>query len=57
MMKGVTFFFISTMLQILSSQEFKEFQNKSISKLASNKEKIGAGLAYRFNNFKCKLII
>jgi hypothetical protein len=57
MMKGLTFFFISTMLQILNSHEFKEFQRASISKLESNQNRIGLGLAYRFNNFKCHQLI
>ena len=57
MMKGVAFFFISTMLQILTSHDFIEFQKSSISKLAFNQNKIGKGLAYRFNNFKCFTVI
>lgn len=57
MMKGLAFFFVSTMLQILASHEFREFQHKSISRLEANQTKIGLGLAYRFNNFKCHTVI
>ena len=57
MMKGLTFFFISTMLQILSSHEFRKFQRTSIEKLDNNQNRIGLGLAYRFNNFKCHQLL
>lgn len=57
MMKGLTFFFISTMLQILNSHDFQQFQDETIKKLASNQDKIGRGLAYRFNNFKCHSVL
>ena len=54
MMKGITFFLISVQIQIIESYPYKKFMQNKLEKHQSETEKVGSGIAYRFNNFKNK---
>ena len=57
MLKGVTFFFISIQLQLKESYQYKKYMQNRRVKEAEWKEKAGAGITYRFNNFKSKSVL
>jgi len=56
-LKGVTYFCIMIQLAIIESRGFKNFKKKFTSENIENKDLIGKGIAYRFNNFKSKQIL
>lgn len=51
-MKGIAYFFIMIQLAIMDSRGFKKFKKRFIEQNIANKDLIGKGIAYRFNNFK-----
>ena len=57
MLKGVTFFFITIQLQLISSFGYQKFMNERLEGQAEQIEKVGRGITYRFNNFKSKAVL
>lgn len=57
LLKAIAYFLISVQLWILKSNQFMKFYNTILLQNIENKNKIGKGMAYRFNNFKNKLIM
>ena len=57
MMKGITFFLISAQIQIIESFPYKKFMQNKLEKHQSETQKVGSGIAYRFNNFKNKQVL
>jgi len=56
-LKGVAYLCIMIQLAIIESHGFKNFKKKFTSENLENKDLIGKGIAYRFNNFKSKKIL
>lgn len=57
MLKGFTFFFVQIQLSIIRSRSYIKFKEFSIESFNETKEKIGLGMAYRYNNFKNKKVL
>lgn len=57
LLKAISYFLISVQLWILKSNQFMKFYNNILLQNIESKNKIGKGMAYRFNNFKNKLIM
>jgi hypothetical protein len=53
-LKATAYFLISVQLWMIQSDEFKKFNSSLMLSNIENQNKIGLGMAYRFNNFKTK---